>query len=61
VPSEDSFGVGPGDAYDLLLTATELGLQPYGLTFHMGWQMTRSEAGPAAEPVCGVQHTVSVD
>ncbi|HEY6596098.1 MAG TPA: hypothetical protein VI011_18660, partial [Asanoa sp.] len=48
VPSEGKFGVGPGYAYDLLLAATELGLRPYGATFHVGSQMTRPEAWAAA-------------
>jgi ornithine decarboxylase len=44
VQSEGKFGVDPGQAYELLLTARGLGLQPYGLTFHVGSQMTQPDA-----------------
>jgi len=44
VASEGKFGVDPGQAYELLLTARGLGLQPYGLTFHVGSQMTQPDA-----------------
>ncbi|HEY6595249.1 MAG TPA: type III PLP-dependent enzyme, partial [Asanoa sp.] len=57
VPSEGKFGVGPGDAYDLLLAATELGLRPYGVTFHVGSQMTRPEAWAAAIDEVGALST----
>jgi ornithine decarboxylase len=44
VASEGKFGVDPTQAYELLLTARVLGLQPYGLTFHVGSQMTQPGA-----------------
>ncbi|UQU62356.1 type III PLP-dependent enzyme [Couchioplanes caeruleus] len=39
VPSEGKFGVDATGAVRLLLEARELGLVPYGITFHMGSQM----------------------
>lgn len=39
VPSEGKFGVDSGEAAALLVRATELGLRPWGLTFHVGSQM----------------------
>jgi ornithine decarboxylase len=39
VPSEGKFGVDATGAVRLLLEARELGLMPYGITFHMGSQM----------------------
>jgi ornithine decarboxylase len=44
VPSEGKFGVDPSQAHQLLLDASGLGLRPYGLTFHVGSQMTRPTA-----------------
>jgi len=44
VPSEGKFGVDHDRAYALLLEARERGLRPYGLTFHVGSQMTRPSA-----------------
>lgn len=38
VPSEGKFGVDPSEAVGLLLQAREMGLTPYGITFHMGSQ-----------------------
>jgi ornithine decarboxylase len=38
VPSEGKFGVDAAGAVDLLLRARELGLVPYGVTFHIGSQ-----------------------
>jgi ornithine decarboxylase len=44
VPSEGKFGVDAEQAYGLLSDAAGLGLVPYGLTFHVGSQMTRPTA-----------------
>ena len=44
VPSEGKFGVDAAHAYRLLGDAAGLGLVPYGLTFHVGSQMTRPTA-----------------
>jgi ornithine decarboxylase len=38
VPSEGKFGVDPAGAVSLLRLARDLGLVPYGVTFHMGSQ-----------------------
>ncbi|WP_306216389.1 type III PLP-dependent enzyme [Actinoplanes sp. RD1] len=38
VPSEGKFGVDAAGAVGLLLEAREMGLTPYGVTFHMGSQ-----------------------
>ena len=43
VPSEGKFGVGVTAAAELCRKARELGLEPYGLTFHMGSQTLRPE------------------
>lgn len=40
VPSEGKFGVAPDEAVRLLLAAVDVGLRPWGLTFHVGSQMT---------------------
>src|SRR5690242_1013660 len=39
VPSEGKFGVDPEAAVGLLLAARDLGLDPYGIAFHVGSQM----------------------
>jgi ornithine decarboxylase len=44
VPSEGKFGVDPDAAYELLLAARRLGLQPYGIAFHVGSQMLNPHA-----------------
>jgi ornithine decarboxylase len=44
VPSEGKFGVDIWQATRLLCQARDLGLRPYGLTFHVGSQMTRPSA-----------------
>jgi ornithine decarboxylase len=44
VPSEGKFGVDVASARDLLRLARELGLTPYGVTFHMGSQTLHPEA-----------------
>ncbi len=44
VPSEGKFGVDAQHAYQLLCDAPGFGLRPYGLTFHVGSQMTRPTA-----------------
>jgi ornithine decarboxylase len=47
VPSEGKFGVDPEQAVRLLLAAAEVGLHPWGLTFHVGSQMTDPHAWAA--------------
>jgi ornithine decarboxylase len=47
VPSEGKFGVEPDEAVRLLLAAVDAGLQPWGLTFHVGSQMTDPRAWTA--------------
>jgi ornithine decarboxylase len=49
VPSEGKFGVEPDEAVRLLLAAVDAGLQPWGLTFHVGSQMT--DPGAWAAPI----------
>ena len=44
VPSEGKFGVDAAGAEVLLLQAREMGLTPYGITFHMGSQSLAPEA-----------------
>ncbi|TQL96062.1 ornithine decarboxylase [Actinoallomurus bryophytorum] len=44
VPSEGKFGVPAGHATRLMLYAVSLGLVPYGITFHVGSQMTDTTA-----------------
>jgi ornithine decarboxylase len=44
VPSEGKFGIDPDHAVQLMQTARSLGLQPYGIAFHVGSQMTRPHA-----------------
>nr|WP_275106977.1 ornithine decarboxylase [Nocardia arthritidis] len=44
VPSEGKFGVDPSVAADLLERAHSLGLSPYGISFHVGSQMTDPHA-----------------
>ncbi|GAA3705906.1 hypothetical protein GCM10022204_24390 [Microlunatus aurantiacus] len=47
VPSEGKFGVDADEAGRLLLAARDAGLRPWGLTFHVGSQMTDPEAWTA--------------
>ncbi len=47
VPSEGKFGVDADEAVRLLLAAAAAGLQPWGLTFHVGSQMTDPQAWTA--------------
>ena len=51
VPSEGKFGVEPDEAVRLLLAAVDAGLRPWGLTFHVGSQMTdpRAWTGPVRD------------
>jgi ornithine decarboxylase len=44
VPSEGKFGVDADEAVRLLVAARTAGLQPWGLTFHVGSQMTDPRA-----------------
>jgi ornithine decarboxylase len=47
-PLSRKFGVGADEAYDLMLMARELGLRPYGITFHVGSQCSSPDAWRAA-------------
>ena len=44
MPSEGKFGVSGGQAVELMQTASTLGLQPYGIAYHVGSQMTQPNA-----------------
>jgi ornithine decarboxylase len=44
VPSEGKFGVGAGQAIELMQLARSLGLKPYGIAYHVGSQMTNPTA-----------------
>src|SRR4051812_3979827 len=48
VPSEGKFGVPADHATRLMLYAASLGLIPYGITFHVGSQMTETTAWETA-------------
>ena len=47
-PLSRKFGCEPAMAVDVLLRAHELGLKPYGISFHVGSQQTRLEAWDSA-------------
>jgi ornithine decarboxylase len=47
-PLSRKFGTTVEDARELMVRAGELGLDPYGLSFHVGSQQTRTEAYEAA-------------
>lgn len=47
-PLTKKYGVGPGEAIDLLVQARELGLIPWGTTFHVGSQCRLSASWDAA-------------
>jgi ornithine decarboxylase len=53
VPSEGKFGVDGRLAVELLRESVALGLHPYGLTFHVGSQMTRPSAWAEAIDAAG--------
>jgi ornithine decarboxylase len=53
-PLSRKFGASAGAAGDLLLLAAELGLVPYGVTFHVGSQCTNPMAWERAIEQCGV-------
>jgi ornithine decarboxylase len=52
-PLSRKFGVNTQAAGDLLLLASELGLVPYGITFHVGSQCTNPMAWERAIEHCG--------
>jgi ornithine decarboxylase len=52
-PLSRKFGVSAQAAGDLLLLASELGLVPYGITFHVGSQCTNPMAWEGAIEQCG--------
>jgi ornithine decarboxylase len=43
-PLSRKFGAEPAEAHDLLVLARRLGLQPYGVTFHVGSQCGKAQA-----------------
>jgi ornithine decarboxylase len=53
VPSEGKFGVGLQDAVRLMQEAAALGLEPYGIAFHVGSQMLDPGAWARAIADCG--------
>lgn len=53
VPSEGKFGVDSQSAIELLRCSLEFGLQPYGVTFHVGSQMADPAAWTAPIAQCG--------
>ncbi|RZU48900.1 ornithine decarboxylase [Krasilnikovia cinnamomea] len=57
VPSEGKFGVGPGAAARLLRGARARGLRAYGITFHVGSQMTDPGAWADAIERCAAVMT----
>lgn len=49
------FGGDPDGSHELLIAAADLGLRPYGVTFHIGSQMLRTDAwGEAIDEVGGL-------
>ena len=44
VPSEGKFGVAGGQAVELMQSARSRGLEPYGIAYHVGSQMTQPRA-----------------
>jgi len=52
-PLSRKFGAEPDEAYDLMLLARELGLRPYGVTFHVGSQCADPQAWRAALETAG--------
>lgn len=44
VPSEGKFGIDIGHAFELMKRAQQIGLRPYGISFHVGSQMLHPEA-----------------
>jgi len=53
VPSEGKFGVDAGTAATLLASARDLGLRPYGISFHVGSQMMYPSAWRAPMAAVG--------
>ncbi len=53
-PLSRKFGVSSDEGHRLLLLAGELGLEPYGVTFHVGSQCTDVSAWPLAIARCGL-------
>lgn len=52
-PLSRKFGVDTDQAFELMLLARDLGLQPYGLTFHVGSQCTTTRSFRRAITVMG--------
>lgn len=53
-PLSQKFGTSVDQALRLLLLARDFGLEPYGVTFHVGSQCTDANAWPRAIARCGV-------
>ena len=53
-PLSQKFGTSIDQAFRLMVMAKELGLEPYGVTFHVGSQCTDANAWPRAIARCGV-------
>lgn len=53
-PLSQKFGTSIDEGFRLLVLARELGLEPYGVTFHVGSQCTDANAWPRAIARCGV-------
>jgi ornithine decarboxylase len=53
-PLSRKFGTDPEDAHDLMLLARQLGLRPYGVTFHVGSQCGSADAWRIAVEQTGV-------
>jgi hypothetical protein len=61
VPSEGKFGIDPVAARTLMLRARALGLQPHGITFHVGSQMVDPTAWASAIERAGRLMSVLLD
>lgn len=53
-PLSQKFGTSIDEGFGMLLLARELGLEPYGVTFHVGSQCTDADAWTRAIAQCGV-------
>jgi ornithine decarboxylase len=60
-PLSRKFGTSAADAHQLLVTALELGLHPYGVTFHVGSQCTSASAWRQALTATGRLLTTLAD
>lgn len=53
IPLSKKFGLAPNEAVDAVVYAKERGLEPIGLTFHIGSQSTSTELWDFALQTCG--------